>query len=189
MNHADQKLINTTRFFSAVAAALLLVALPSVSSAEAWELRTAPDTVPGTREIESGQIDKALRISEIQLPHTSQFKKVAVLTNLCIGYILSNDFEQAEDYCDRAVAQPNETAVSHNNRGILKMLQGDHGSAMQDFAIAVKTGCVGACSTSEAVRQDLPRSVARRNFKKAQTQVAEAGKNDSSETIAARSSQ
>ena len=181
MNHADQKLINTTRFFSAVAAALLLVALPSVSSAEAWELRTAPDTVPGTREIESGQIEKALRISEIQLPHASQFKKVAVLTNLCIGYILSNDFEQAEDFCDQAVARRNDKAVSHNNRGILKMLQGDYSSAMQDFAIAVETGCTGPCSTSEGARQDLPRSVARRNSEKAQTRVAQ--------TLAAQSKQ
>lgn len=189
MNYSNQKPVNTAHLFSAITASLLLAALPSVSSAEAWELRTAPDTVPGTREIESGKIEKALRISKVQLPHTSQFKKVAVLTNLCIGYILSNDFEQAGDYCDQAVARPNDKAVSHNNRGVLRMLQGDHRGALQDFAIAVETGCVGPCSTSEAVRQDLPRSVARRNSKKAQTQVAEAAKNEGLETIAARGSE
>ena len=181
MNYAIQKLVNPIHFLPVIAAAVLLAAQPSVASAEAWELRTAPDTVPGTREIESGKIEKAIRISIVQLPHTSPSKKVAVLNNLCIGYILSNDFEQAEDYCDQAVARRNDKAVSHNNRGILKMLQGDYSSAMQDFAIAVETGCTGPCSTSEGARQDLPRSVARRNSEKAQTRVAQ--------TLAAQSKQ
>lgn len=181
MNYSNQKPVNTAHLFSAITASLLLAALPSVSSAEAWELRTAPDTVPGTREIESGKIEKAIRISIVQLPHTSPSKKVAVLNNLCIGYILSNEYEQAEDYCDQAVARRNDKAVSHNNRGILKMLQGDYSSAMQDFAIAVETGCTGPCSTSEGARQDLPRSVARRNSEKAQTRIVE--------TLAAQSNQ
>ncbi len=181
MYYATQKLVNPTHFFPAIAAALFLAALPSVSSAEAWELRTAPDTVPGTREIESGKIEKAIRISIVQLPHTSPAKKVAVLNNLCIGYILSNEYEQAEDYCDQAVARRSDKAVSHNNRGILRMLQGDHRGALQDFAVAVETGCTGPCSTSEGARQDLPRSVARRNSEKAQTRVAQ--------TLAAQSNQ
>ncbi len=185
MTTTIKKLVKTSTLFTATIASLILAAYPSVSDAERWELRTAPDTVPGTLEIESGKIDKAIRISKVQLPHVGQRKKVAVLTNLCIGHILSDKLDQAEEFCDRAVERPNDKAVSYNNRGVLKILQGDYEGAMQDFASATNSGCFFECSNVSDTPKDLPRSVAQRNFGKAKYQ-AKATNTESVEQIAAR---
>lgn len=181
------KPISTNAWFTAIAAALLLAAFPSVSNAEAWELRTAPEAVPGTYEIESGEIDKAIRISKVWLPHADRRMKVSVLTNLCMGYILSNELDQAEEYCDRAVERPNNKTVSYNNRGVLKALQGDYERAAQDFANAKSAGCFRNCSESRGVPNDktLPLAVALRNFDRAEYQV-KAAKMREDDQIAAR---
>jgi len=186
MTTTTQKLASTNVLFTTIAASLLIAILPSISAADGWELRTATATVPGTREIESGDINKAIQISMVQLPHTSQRKKVAVLTNLCIGYILTSDFVQAEDYCGQAAAQPYEKSVSHNNRGVLNALQGSIESALQDFQAAANAGCFGECSESDKVPRDLPRPVARRNFSKAEY-LANQARIESDESVAAHS--
>ena len=185
MTTTIQKLVSTNVRFTAIAGTLLLLAFPSVSNAEAWELRTAPDTVPGTHEIESGKIDKAIRISKVWLPHIARREKVAVLTNLCIGYILSKEFDQAEEYCDQAVERRNHKTVSYNNRGVLKALQGDYDGAVQDFASASNAGCADGCS--DAIPKDLqqPRAVAMRNFGRAEYHV-KAAKTGDDDQITAR---
>jgi len=185
MKTTFQKLVNTNARFTAVTATLLLATFPAVSNADAWELRTAPATVPGTFEIEFGEIDKAIRISKVWLPHIDRRKKVAVLSNLCIGYIRSNEFDQAEEYCDRAVEQPNQKTVSYNNRGVLKALKGDYAGAMQDFASALNAGCSDDCFDAGNGRKDLPRAVAQRNFGKAEFHV-KAAKTGNDDQIAAR---
>lgn len=185
MTTTMQKLVNTNVMFTTIMAAVILLAAPSVSSADGWELRTSRHTVPGTREIESGKIDKAIQISKIQLPHVSQQKKVAVLTNLCIGYILSRDFAQAEEYCDQAVERSNESSVSYNNRGVLKVQQGDLESAIQDFTYASNAGCFMGCASASSVPRDLPRPVAKRNLGRAEYH-AKAAASSNDDRIAAR---
>lgn len=156
---------------AAIVAAFLLTALPTVSIADGWELHTTSDAVPGTKEVESGKIAKAIRISEVHLSHASPENKVAVLTNLCIGYILSNDFGQAEKYCDQAVSRSNENTVSYSNRGVLNALQGDFSAAMQDFESAVNSDCLGECSVATNVPADLPRPTARRNLERMESRI------------------
>jgi tetratricopeptide (TPR) repeat protein len=184
MTTTTQKLGSTNVSFAAVTAALLLATLPSVSNAEAWELRTAPDTVPGTHEIESGKIDKAIRLSTAWLPHIARQEKVAVLNNLCIGYILSKEFDQAEEYCDRAVEHLADRTVSYNNRGVLRALQGDYDGAVQDFASASSADCADGCSSAVPKNPQQPRAVAMRNFDRAEYQ-AKAGRMNDDDQIAA----
>ena len=186
MTPTVQKLVNNNTWFTIITAAFAFTAIPSVSNADGWELRATLDEVPGTREIESGNIDKAIRISKVRLPHVSPKHKVAVLTNLCIGYIMSKDFDEAEDYCNQAVKRPNEKVVSYNNRGVLKALQGDYDGAMRDFARAAKSGCFGECSDLEKAPKDLPRPIAKRNFRKAEFH-AKAAKDAADDQSAARS--
>lgn len=171
--------------FTTIAACMLLAALPSPANADGWELRTSLDAVPGTIEIESGEIDKAIRISKIRLAHVSQQQKVAVLANLCIAYILNKDFDQAEDYCGKAVKQQNDRAVSYNNRGVLKALQGDLDGAVEDFTNASNAGCFGSCSLSSNIPKHLPHAVAMRNSGKAEY-LANIAKTGNKGQVAAR---
>ncbi len=171
---------------AAIATSLVVAALPSTSRADAWELRTVSTEVPGTREIESGNPEKAIRISKVYLPRIGPRRKVAVLTNLCIGHMLTKEFDQAEQYCDQAVSRPNERSVTHNNRGVLKALQGDYAAAQQDFAIASEAGCNNGCDPTVAVPQDLPRPVARRNLGKAEAKVFAAEETRAADQVAAQ---
>ncbi len=170
----------------AIAASLVVVALPSMSHAEVWELRTVSKEVPGTREIESGNAEKAIRISKVHLSVTRGALKVAVLTNLCIGHILVKDFNQAEQYCDQAAARTIQRTVTHNNRGVLKALQGDYAAALKDFSIAANVGCFDGCNASIRSPQNLPRPVARRNLEKTETRVAELQDATDADRVAAR---
>ena len=186
MTNSISKIAHTIALPTIIAASLILSTLPADAFAAGWELRTTTDEVPGTREIESGDIEKAIRISNVQLSHVSPEYKVAVLTNLCIGYILNKSFDQAQAYCDQAVERPNEKTVSHNNRGVLNALQGDFSAAMKDFESAAKAGCIGKCSTAGGDSDDLPRPMARRNLNRAEGQLLAAEERANGESIAAR---
>jgi len=186
MTISIEKLVHTIALPTIFAASLILSALPADAIADGWELRTTTDEVPGTREIESGDIEKAIRVSSVQLSHVSPEYKVAVLTNLCIGYILNKSFEQAREYCDQAVERPNERTVSHNNRGVLNALQGNFSAAMKDFESAVSAGCIGECSTAGGDSNDLPRPMARRNLSRVEGQMLAAEERANDESIAAR---
>jgi hypothetical protein len=169
MTTTTQKLVKTNA--TALMATMMMTAICSTASAEGWELRTTERAVPGTAEIEAGSVDKAIKISKVRLPHASRKEEVAYLTNLCIGYIMKKDFETAESYCDEAVNSPAEKAVSFNNRGVLKALQGDYIGAMDDLSRAANAGCFRGCELTANVPQDLPRPIARRNLGKAEVQA------------------
>lgn len=92
--------------FTLIIVSVLLSALISTAAnAESWELRTAAQEVKGTRAIESGQLDKGIRILEANYGRTPYRHKVAVLTNLCLAYTVKRDYDTAMDYCNRAVAR------------------------------------------------------------------------------------
>ncbi|MGI9221189.1 MAG: hypothetical protein ACR2QS_09160 [Woeseiaceae bacterium] len=167
-----------------VFAALLLASTPSIATAEAWELRTTPNAVPGTHEIEAGKIDKAIRLSNAWLPHVAKKERGSVLTNLCIGYTLKKEFDRAEAYCDQAVEQSSNKTVSYNNRGVLKALQGDYEGAVQDFAEASNAGCGDNCSNAAPKYSQHPRAIAMRNFDRGEYQVNAAREDDVKEVAA-----
>ena len=171
---------------AAIAVAFGVAGMPILASAEQWELRTAPESVPGTHEIEAGEIDKAIQISNVWLPHIARTKRVAVLTNLCVAHIHIKNFATAADYCDRAVEQPNAKAVTYNNRGVLKVLQRDYEGALRDFANASKPGCFGECSNEGVPRnKNQPRAVALRNLAKTEIHARSAREPDT-EDLSAR---
>ena len=73
----------------------LLFATATPVAADGWELVTTDITVPGTREIESGDADKGIRRSKARASTAMGKEKVAYLNNLCVGHILIGDFERA----------------------------------------------------------------------------------------------
>ena len=171
MNTTIRQTTQRSTMLAAIATALVVAAVPSMSRADTWELRTVSQEVPGTREIEAGKPEKAIRISKVRLNVIPESLKVAVLTNLCIGHLLVKEFDQAEQYCDQAVSKPNQRTVTYNNRGVLRVMQGNYAAARRDFAIAAEAGCFNGCDPTIAVPQDLPRPVARRNLARAETRL------------------
>ena len=189
MNATNQKTSPMAMSAAIFLTALLVAAPPAMSRAEAWELRTVDKEVPGTREIESGDVKKGIKISKIYLSSTPSPQKVAVLTNLCIGHIMIKDFAQAGPYCDQAVAHKLEGVVTHNNRGVLKALQGDFEAARSDFWIAADIDCDDPCSSKPRNSSDLPRHVARRNLESADTRLLVAKKASNTRRTVAQNDQ
>lgn len=167
----------STKFFSYFVPALVAlgVIFPfSATSAEAWELTTVRNEIPGTRYVESGKFEKAIRVSNNFLNRASskqapEYQKVAVLTNMCIAHIALYEYEQAEVFCRRAASEPSNRSISFNNLGVLYGLRGDHELAARHFEIAANSDCLGKCSSAEGVPKSFPRPTARRNLNRAES--------------------
>lgn len=144
------------------------VAVPLASLADTWELRTVKEEVPGTREIESGETLEGIRISEGLLDQARAKDKVAVLNNLCVGYIQIEDFEKAEQFCELAVETEEQTVVTHNNRGVLKAIEGRFTEASEDFERAWANGCIKNCEDATPTSLNLAHHVALRNLERTQ---------------------
>ena len=136
---------------AAIAVAFGMAGLPIAAAAEQWELRTAPETVPGTHEIEAGEIDKAIQISNVWLPHIGRRQKVAVLTNLCIGHIRNRDFAAAAGYCDRAIElaahAPAAVLMLQRPEGPASMVAGRDHDWGETVAAAEPAECVPLAAT------------------------------------------
>ena len=168
---------------AAAAAALVVAALPAGAHGDGWELQTSSKAVPGTRQIEAGNPEKAIRIAELYLPTFRP--KSAALTNLCVGHLLLRDFDKAEQYCNEALARPGERAVAYNNRGVLRALQGDYAAALRDFSIAAGDK---ECDAPLHVPKDL-RPVAQRNVERAEMRLLASTKPKDAGGVAVRADQ
>ena len=142
----------------------------SHTQAESWELRTADLEVKGTRDIEAGRIDKGIRIMETHFAASPYAEKGAILTNLCLAYILKKQLETAATFCDRAVNHPRSSREALNNRGVLNAMLGRLDSATTDFE---KAGCLGACEARTASTGKDRMDVAKRNLTRARVRLAQ----------------
>jgi Flp pilus assembly protein TadD len=156
------------------AAVLIGTFSPLAAQADGWELTTVDEEVPGTRKIESGQIQEGIRLSEESLKWPGHDQRVAELSNLCIGYILSNQLDKAEPYCNRALENSSpesaHSVVSRNNLGVLQAIRGDYGSAQVNFKSAWDTGCRRRCENAEVTKLNDTHHVALRNLQRMESQ-------------------
>lgn len=161
-------------FFGPVLVALGAILPSTVTLADGWELTTVHEEVPGTRYVENGRFAKAIRVSNNLLYRASsrlapEHQQVAVLTNLCIAHIALYEYEQAEVFCQRAAAEPNNNSVTFNNLGVLFGLRGEHELAAKHFEIAANSECLGKCSQAAGAPESFPRPIARRNLDRAES--------------------
>ena len=165
---------------------VLVSVTPGAVFADGWELTTAKEVVPGTREIESGEPEMAIRYSSEFLGRARGEEKFAALTNLCIGHLLLGEFAVARKYCEDAAAVPGNGTVAFNNRGVLNALEGDYSASVQDFSRAIESGCWMDCSAPETAPRDLPRPTARRNQARVEQIIADRQAQDKHEGITAK---
>ncbi len=161
----------TIASFAAVAAIGFLTGLPTAAVAETWEMRTDPYEAPGTRALESGDLQKAERISKRAIESERLHRKSAAFTNLCIISTMKREFESATEYCNEAVERGGGN-VAYNNRGVLRFMQGDYEGAFQDLRHASRLLCSAGCDPSDGDQRDWPSSVAKRNLGRATEQYA-----------------
>ena len=172
---------------AAMVTGFLFAGYPAVAKADQWELRTATTEVPGTREIEAGDLEKGIRVSQFAFTSIPYNRKPDILTNLCVAYILKRDAENATQYCDQAVERGGGN-TAYNNRGVLRALQGDYQKALEDFRHAARLACKDGCDMSVKDQRDTPTHVAKRNLGRAETKYAAIVRQEDS-AMAARADQ
>ncbi len=151
--------------------AIVIMSVVVVSNAAAWELVPAGKNVPGSREIEDGRVDEAITLLALELETASKEDAAAVLVNLCVAYALKLDYAAALPYCDKAVADPQSSAIARNNRGVVRAASGDYRGAIRDFRkVSRHNGC-----NSSSDRDDVAlETIAQRNLARARQRDAEA---------------
>jgi len=145
MNPTSTKAVSSLIAHALAAAMLatLFVGLFGVALAgEPFALQTHKTEVYGTRDLESGDYDKA--IIKLERWHrwagNSQQLRAPVLINLCVAYTAKREFAAAEAFCDAAVENGRTLAVAYNNRGVMNAGRGDYLAAVADFESARNSG-------------------------------------------------
>ena len=145
---------------------LLLLAIATSSWAGPYEVWAGSPKVPGTDELESGQVNEAIEKLEAQLGTHEPDWKGSVLTTLCAAYIVKGELELATSTCEEAVEYDRRAA--YNNRGVLRAIQGDVDGAERDFAKAARIPTISV----ERVLSGKDRYAIRENRRNAQRQLA-----------------
>ena len=106
----------------------------TITTAHAFELFAGSPMIPGNAELEAGNLDEAIaKFSKQAQSHHREIKSSA-FTGLCAAYILKDNLEMADEYCERAADFGQRAAF--NNRGVLSTKRGDWASARDDFVRA-----------------------------------------------------
>lgn len=109
--------------------------LPTAGLADAFEIRVAFANVPGTDQLESGDIAGGIRILEERQVDRLAPKYIDEMATLCAAYVVNNEFDEAEAPCNFSVRKF-RTMISYVNRGALRANLGDFEAARQDFDYA-----------------------------------------------------
>jgi len=152
-----------------MAATLIIGTLFSVSAqaaepydltraAEPFEVMMHQDDVNGARDIEAGDYAKGVErlLTRLGGEKQSYSVRTPIVIDLCAGYTLLEDFDEATRYCDDAVAAGWYSGLALNNRGALKIAKGDYESAIDDFVAALRANGADAMA-----RRNLQRTLAK----------------------------
>lgn len=131
------------------------------AGAASWELRHSAGDVPGSPEIEAGDIESAIRVLLLEVDSAASDTHLAVLENLCVAYAIKLEYDTAMRYCDQAVGHSSASASTFNNRGVLRAVIDDHRGAIQDFR---RASCMRNCSRGRTCDADSVQASIRRNL-------------------------
>ena len=125
------KELNATLPFRFLATALF--ALTLTCDAEEPKLQVTMPDIPGADVVEQGQFESGIARLKQRLGAESRAEAGARQIALCGAYVLSGNLNQAIGHCERAAAQPYLAPLAYNNRGVLRVWQGDYEGAREDF--------------------------------------------------------
>lgn len=121
----------SNRVIQLLTASALLFAASFAANAYEVHVLTGPGSE--SKQLDKGNYQVAIKRLERRVQNETPDSDIQ-LTNLCTAYVVTGEYEQAKDICDRAVeANGDFVGTAYNSRGVLKSLQGDYIEAMQDF--------------------------------------------------------
>lgn len=100
-------------------------------------VKTSVVEVNGVREIEAGNYQRGIRISEAALAKASVAPlRKHLLDNLCVATLAVGNMQHAHRYCNEAVNTGHPTSISHNNRAAMHYMSGNFAASLDDLEIA-----------------------------------------------------
>lgn len=118
-----------TRLFRT--ALVALIGISPTAFADYYPFRVVYEDVPGVAEITAGNVDAGIEILRETLADGSADRGY-VLASLCGALIVSSELDEAAGVCAEAIdTRPGEAA--YNNRGVLRVFNGDFRGAEDDF--------------------------------------------------------
>lgn len=97
------------------------------------EMQVAFEDIPGGRQLDAGDLERGISITEAELKSSNPEYRSELLANLCGAYVLTREIKEARHACDAAV-ESGAKPSAFNNRGVLRVLVGDLEGARRDFA-------------------------------------------------------
>ena len=111
---------------------LIILALPTVTIAEPYDLQLAVVEVPGTEGYAAGNLDAAIELLEGRENMADDHYVGLEMATLCALYILKVDLDAARETCSAAV-KIDQSGYAYINRGVLRAQLGDTVGALEDF--------------------------------------------------------
>ena len=165
---------------------LLTITLLSIISATSFASTDSPYTMAvikntnGANEIKQGLYEQGIKQINKTLSSQTEIDMVATQMNLCVAYASTEDFNNANSACDRAIElssnyQKSSTqakrvaALALNNRAILKAKLKDYDGAVEDLILALDV------KKSRTIKNNLLKiqELQTQNVQSAQTQSSE----------------
>jgi len=106
----------------------------SQSFADESRYRLLLERVPGTDQIVAGNTLAGIKILEDQVNQAEQANSGDIWSTLCAAYIINISLNQAELACTKAI-QIDPSYYALNNRGVLRVYNGDLVGAREDFEL------------------------------------------------------
>jgi hypothetical protein len=125
-----------------------------IYAAEPLVMQVIDEPVRGSDEIAREEYEQAIAQSLVVVERYNFTKsKLAVLTNLCIGYTMTRQFEEATEFCNHAVEIGQYEWITLNNRAVLNYLKRDFQASADDLNLASDTGHADWQATEANLRQ------------------------------------
>ena len=148
MNVKRWEMKQTLTTGSCMLAALLVMGATVAQASDPFEIVPHEMDVYGARYIDSGEYEKAVERLKTRLggPRQAHSLRAPVLIDLCVGYTMLKQFDEADQYCSEAVDVGWYRGLALNNRGVMKIAQGNYEAAIADFQAATEASGAKAVS-------------------------------------------
>lgn len=117
-----------------VASSCLLVQIGDAQESRTILGPANPELAQGADEFLAGNAEEGVRLTLLGLRHqTGRRDRIAGLSNLCAGYFMLDQLDDALRYCNLALAEDDQNWRAYNNRALIYVTRERYLEAEQDI--------------------------------------------------------
>lgn len=132
--------MKAARYISTILASILVLVPPALAqNAGDEQVKTVlgprnPALVDGANELLAGNAEEGIRLSRLGLDvAVGQRERQAGLGNICAGYVMLKQYDEALEYCNLALAEYDRNWRALCNRALIYIKKGRYDDAARDL--------------------------------------------------------